>query len=129
MERAHRSRGLGIVMVLAALITACSGGGEEAGESPSDLPSDALQVTGTDQLAFTPAQLTAGPGEITVELTSESGVAHDFVIEEGDVVVAEAAAGQTSVGTVELDTGTYTFYCAVPGHRSAGMEGTLEVTG
>ena len=26
-----------------------------------------------------------------------------------------------------LSTGTYTFYCAVPGHRAAGMEGTLVV--
>ena len=127
MIREHRLRGLSIAVVLASFVTACSGG-EEAAESPSNLPSDALQVTGTDQLAFDPEQLTADAGEITVALTAQSGVAHDFVIEEGDEVVTEAAAGQTSVGTVELEAGAYTFYCAVPGHRSAGMEGALEVT-
>lgn len=126
MIREHRLRGLSIAVVLAGFVTACSGG-EEAAESPSNLPSDALQVTGTDQLAFDPEQLTVDAGEITVALTAQS-VAHDFVIEEGDEVVTEAAAGQTSVGTVELEPGTYTFFCAVPGHRSAGMEGTLEVT-
>ena len=25
--------------------------------------------------------------------------------------------------------GAYTFYCAVPGHRQAGMQGTINVTG
>jgi uncharacterized cupredoxin-like copper-binding protein len=34
--------------------------------------------------------------------------------------------GQSTV-SLDLDTGTYEFYCSVGSHREAGMEGTLTV--
>jgi uncharacterized cupredoxin-like copper-binding protein len=37
------------------------------------------------------------------------------------------AAGDVDTGRVELAPGEYTFSCVVPGHRAAGMEGTLVV--
>jgi uncharacterized cupredoxin-like copper-binding protein len=32
-------------------------------------------------------------------------------------------------GEIDLAAGEYVFYCDVPGHRDAGMEGTLTVEG
>jgi uncharacterized cupredoxin-like copper-binding protein len=41
---------------------------------------------------------------------------------------AELVAAGTSTATIpNLKAGTYKFYCSVPGHREAGMEGTLTV--
>ena len=115
-------------VVLALASVACGGNANESADQAGADIAGALEVAGTDQLAFVPSELTAEAGEITVALTAEPGIAHDFVIEEGERVVTSAGAGETVVGSVTLDPGTYRFYCGVPGHREAGMVGTLEVT-
>ncbi len=52
---------------------------------------------------------------------------HDFIIEEFDVAV-ENGAGETSVAAFTADrAGTFPFYCSVPGHREAGMEGIVRI--
>jgi uncharacterized cupredoxin-like copper-binding protein len=46
--------------------------------------------------------------------------------EEGDLHVAHADAGETVTSTMTVhEAGTYEVYCSVPGHRDAGMIGTL----
>lgn len=85
-----------------------------------------IAVTATD-FAFDPDEIAAEAGEdLAIVLTSEDMV-HDFVIDELDVHVA-ADRGETATGGVTADEpGTYTYYCSVPGHRAAGMEGTMTV--
>jgi plastocyanin len=86
-----------------------------------------LTVTAGD-LFFEPAALDAAPGTVTIELVNQGSAQHTFVIEEaGDTTVADAAAGETATGSIDLEAGTYTIYCDVPGHREGGMEGTLTV--
>ena len=109
------------------LLAACGDGDGDGGEATTD-----LQVLGTDSLAYEPDAFTVPAGEeVTVELTSEASVEHDFIIEDapgGELDVVEAAAGETATGTFTVDEpGTYTVYCSVPGHREAGMEASLEV--
>jgi plastocyanin len=128
--RTLRSRAsvLTIAGVLSLGLTACGGGDDDGGDVAPDVTAD-VSVLGTDALKFDPTELTASAGEIAIELVAEPSVEHNVVIEEtGDTVVVEAAAGQTAVGTIELEAGTYTFYCSIPGHRQAGMEGTLTVS-
>jgi len=77
--------------------------------------------------AFDPAEIEAEAGEdLVIALTSDD-ILHDFTIDELDVQVT-ADAGETEEGGIsDLEPGDYTYYCSVPGHREAGMEGTLTV--
>ena len=77
---------------------------------------------------FEPEDLAADAGSVTIEMDNVGGAEHTFVIEDTDETVVAAAPGAEASGTVQLEAGTYTFYCDVPGHRQAGMEGTLEVS-
>jgi plastocyanin len=121
------SRSLRPVLMLAAaalVASACAGGGADA--QPVDVPDGALEVVGTDRLEFVPEALEAAAGEVTFALTCEGGVNHNLVIDETDEVVAECRRGQTGIGTVELEPGTYTYVCTIPGHERT-MRGTLTV--
>lgn len=77
--------------------------------------------------SFAPRQITIGAGEdVTIALRS-TDVLHDFVVKgQGHVVAAKAK--KTRRGGLRIDEpGTYRFWCSVPGHRSAGMKGTVVV--
>jgi plastocyanin len=81
-------------------------------------------------LSFDAKQLAAKAGIVTIAFTNASPVEHNLTVAAGSAV---AGATPTFTGgvrtlTVKLKPGTYTFYCTVPGHRQAGMEGTLKVT-
>jgi len=81
-------------------------------------------------IAYDATSLKSKPGKVTIDFDNPSALEHDVAIEGADgkeIVGSELIAeGKTAVST-ELAAGTYTFYCTVPGHREAGMEGTLTV--
>ena len=102
-------------------------GEDDHGESSDAAPgARRIEVT-ADDFAFEPDEITAEAGEdLLIVLTSED-MLHDFTIDDLDAHVA-AGGGDTAEGGFTADeAGTYTYYCSVPGHRGAGMEGTLVV--
>lgn len=119
-----------LTLLAATLALAGCGGGDDGGDDAADGAAEAggtISVEAGD-LYFDPEEISASAGTIEIELNNVGAVEHDFVVEEaGDEEVVLAQAGETATGSIDLEAGTYTFYCAVPGHRSA-MEGTLEVS-
>ncbi|HXB14290.1 MAG TPA: plastocyanin/azurin family copper-binding protein [Solirubrobacteraceae bacterium] len=91
----------------------------------------ALAADPGGQLAYSTTQLSAKAGTVTIEMTNMSPVEHNVTVEEGNKKVLGAtptfAGGKRSL-TLKLAPGTYTFFCSVPGHRQAGMEGKLVVS-
>ena len=83
------------------------------------------------QLKFTKSTLTAKAGKATVDFTNSSSLAHNMTIVDSSgkqVGATPTFAGGTKSFTADLKPGKYTFYCSVPGHRQAGMQGTLTVS-
>ncbi|MGH3042050.1 MAG: plastocyanin/azurin family copper-binding protein [Gaiellaceae bacterium] len=80
------------------------------------------------ELAFDTTELTAAAGEVTIELMNDSGIPHNVEVEgHGVEEVSDTISSGSTELTLDLEPGEYEFYCAVPGHREGGMEGTLTV--
>jgi plastocyanin len=82
------------------------------------------------ELAYTSTKETAKAGNVTVEFKNPQALTHDVAIENSngeEVGATELIADGSDTTTVDLKPGTYTYFCTVPGHREAGMEGTLTV--
>jgi plastocyanin len=108
--------------VLALGACGSSGGGYVEPKGP---PVKTVTVV-ADQFRFTPDKIATPPGVLEVKLKSVDMV-HNFVIEGVPGFQIDASSGKTSSGKVDLKQGKYTYYCNVPGHRAAGMQGTITV--
>src|SRR3954447_8100174 len=139
---------LAVLIAIALAVTACGEGGGGAHATPTSSPKATASPTSTpvttthsgsgavlplqadnSQLKFDKSALSAKPGKVTINMQNPSGLEHNVAIEGHGVDVAGKIVGQggTSTVTASLKAGTYTFYCAVDGHRQAGMKGTLTV--
>jgi uncharacterized cupredoxin-like copper-binding protein len=89
-----------------------------------------LAANPAGQLAYDTKQLSAKAGSVTIDFSNASPVEHDVAIAQGSSVVGQTPVftGGSKTLKITLKPGTYTFYCTVPGHRQAGMEGTLTVS-
>jgi plastocyanin len=99
---------------------------EKGGSGPGGTIALAADPT---NIAYDTTSLSSKPGKVTIDFTNPSALEHDVAIEENGKEIAASeliAEGKASV-SANLAPGTYTFYCTVPGHREAGMEGTLTV--
>ena len=88
-----------------------------------------LEADPSGALAYEQTSLTAQPGKIQIDFTNDSPIGHDVVVEQDGKEVARSSVitGSSEVVTFDAKAGDYTYYCSVPGHREAGMEGTLRV--
>jgi len=82
------------------------------------------------ELKFATSSLTAKAGSVSIDFTNAAPLEHNLTIASSAGTVVGATPtfqGGSKTLTVSLKAGTYKFYCTVPGHRAAGMEGTLTV--
>jgi plastocyanin len=89
-----------------------------------------LEAQPGGKLAYTTTEARASAGKLTIDFKNPQPMYHNVRVEDSngkEVAHVELIAKGEESSTVELKPGTYTYYCGVPGHRKAGMEGTLIV--
>jgi plastocyanin len=135
------------VLAIAALsalgLAACGGGDDNNDTTAAATPAttapaggggggstvDISTPSGSD-LAFNQKDVSAKAGSVTIDFDNEQALSHDVKVEDSsgqELGGTDLVSSGTANATVDLQPGTYTFFCSVPGHREAGMEGTLTV--
>jgi plastocyanin len=114
-----------LIGVAAVALVACSPQADGAAPDP-------IAISVADFM-IDPEDLTADGPSVTFEVTNDGPTPHNFTVrnEAGEVVAATAdlSAGESETLEAELPPGDYTILCALAGHESLGMRGTLTVTG
>lgn len=109
---------------------------DKAGEAKDDAEDAggsgtlAVEADPDGALAFTEDSLTTEAGKVTIDFNNPAPVPHDVRVEDKggkDIGGTEVISGKSEKAPIELKAGEYTYYCSVPGHRDAGMEGDLTV--
>ena len=110
---------------LALMLAAC--GEDQGGDGATTTGAAEPQEVSVSamEFAFEPGSLSVTAGSpVTVTLENAGQAPHDFVIDGFDFGLL-TDPGDSNSDTETFEAGTYTFYCSIPGHREAGMEGTL----
>ena len=80
-------------------------------------------------IGFKQKQVSTHSGKNTIEEVNDGATRHTLIIDGVPGFLLEVpTGGAKSAKSVDLKPGTYTYFCDVPGHRQAGMEGKLTVT-
>jgi plastocyanin len=142
-------RGTLIALIAGAVLIAGCGGGDDNDESAAKpaATATATQAPADDSgggggaetlkfsapsdgsLKFEQGHVTAKAGKVTVDFANPSSTPHAVEIEGNGVEekTETVTGGDAPPVTVDLKPGTYEYYCPVPGHKEAGMKGTLTV--
>src|SRR4051794_2240465 len=116
-------------LVLTALLVApaCGGGGGHD-TTPSPIVAGAPEINvKAHTFAFDPKEITVKAGEDATIVLKSTDIEHDFTVDDLHIHV-HTGPGKSTKGAIKPDKpGRYEFYCSIPGHKSAGMVGTLIV--
>lgn len=104
-------------------------GGEKAGGGGAS-STLTFEADPNGALAYTTTKVSTKAGKVTIKFNNPQTAPHDVAFEDPSGYVAgktDLISDSTTSTTVNLLSGHYTFFCTVPGHREAGMKGTVTV--
>ena len=83
-------------------------------------------LVAAEAMRFEPDKVRLSVGqEVTLLLKNRDMYGHSFDIDELDLHILMPGNSESEQTVTFTEVGTYTIYCGLPGHREAGMVGTL----
>ena len=122
------------VLLLAILIAACGGNNrpdsQVANRDSTSPDSGAIVNVEAEEFKFTLDSSQLNAGATTFVVKNNGSMRHDFAISGNGIKqrTEKIDPGETTELTVELEPGTYTYICTIPGHEELGMKGTFTVS-
>lgn len=116
-----------ILVAVSLLLAGCNYSAKTPATAPAPKTTEA-GVTSVQafNFGFNPATLQATTGE-TIQLSITSAGTHTFTIDELGVN-QRLSSGANTVSFTPNRSGTFSYYCAISGHRERGMIGSLTVS-
>ena len=124
----HRGAGMEGKLIVDPSAPAPGSGGGGAAAGGGGGGGAPVKIDAAD-LSFTPKEVTAKAGAVSITLNNIGKIQHTLVVEEDpSFKKLDTNGGTNATGTLQAKAGqTYTLYCDIPGHRAAGMESKLKV--
>jgi len=114
-------------VVGAATTSVLAGVGSARGAGVGEAPTVTGVVT-AENTAFVETSLRMTDGEVLgLFVVNRDGIGHTFDIDGLGIHVDLPPGSTTAVAIKPTGPGSLEFYCSVPGHREAGMVGTIDV--
>lgn len=133
-------------LALASFSLAACGGDDDSSSTASTTEATSESTTQADtgggggavtvtaaadgSFAYDQTSLEAPAGATTFTFENPASLGHDFCLEQdgSEVGCTDVISGSDTADLeADLESGEYTYYCSVDGHRDGGMEGTLTV--
>ena len=126
----------GLIAVISAAGIISFGPSEEKSASavasykpPAGAPTQTLTVDALPSLKFQSKAFTLKAGITKIDYVSKGGPhTLDFDTTDANLAKFNLDVPPAATGKVDLQPGTYTIFCAIPGHRASGMQATITVT-
>jgi plastocyanin len=99
-----------------------------APQASAEAPAPSAHEVDMIDINFDPKEITIPANtDVVIKLANKGVTTHNFNIDALGIKSGDVASGAETTVTVNAAPGTYDYYCAIPGHKEAGMVGKLIV--
>jgi uncharacterized cupredoxin-like copper-binding protein len=118
-----------LTLVLSPAAPATAHEHQKTSDPPAEVPASGKITVVAKEFKFSPGAIQVKKGQhVTIVFKNEGRLSHNLTIPDLGLHTSTIQSGaQATIEFTAKQTGTHAFWCAVPGHKQAGMIGKVDV--